>query len=502
MPLSQKKLQLFLLILLIAVAISFRFWQIRDYVVFLGDEGRDMIVMRNIFTEKKLPFLGPTASVGGFYLGPIYYWMAAPFLLLSGFDPVGPSYMVALLGIFTVFLLYKFLKVELGFWPAILASSLYAVAPLVVRYSRSSWNPNPLPFFSLLLIYLIYLGIKRKNLVYFLGAGASFGICIQLHYLASILLAISAVIILLNTNYKQWLKIVLASLGGFFITFSPFLLFEIRHNFPNFTTISEFVTRESTHGFKGLNFARLISGIGNTFLEDISGLKGTVITKYIFWILAGVVIWAVFNLRKDKDKKLIFSIGAIWFLGGLAGLKFYAGQVYDYYFGFMFPAPFLLLGILFYLMWDKFILKIAAVVVSVTILTFFIANGFYKTEPNRLIDQTEIISDFVIEKSEGQPFNFALISNSNSNHAYRYFLEIKGFKPTLLEDLITDQLLIVCESNPCPSPLGHPLWEIAAFGRGEVAGEWDLPRYGFKIYRLTHWPGAPNPAGKPATKGI
>src|SRR4030043_1680010 len=101
-----KNLQLILFIFLISVAIFFRFWHIKDYIVFLGDEGRDMLVIRKIFTEKSLPFLGPTASVGGFYLGPIYYWMAAPFLFLWRYDPVGPSYMVAIFGVATVLVLY------------------------------------------------------------------------------------------------------------------------------------------------------------------------------------------------------------------------------------------------------------------------------------------------------------------------------------------------------------------------------------------------------------
>src|SRR3989344_3337643 len=95
---SYDRVKILLLSAVVLVAIFFRFWMIRDYMVFLGDEGRDMIVIRDIFVKHHIPFLGPTASVGGFYLGPIYYWMAAPFLLLSGFDPVGPSYMVATVG--------------------------------------------------------------------------------------------------------------------------------------------------------------------------------------------------------------------------------------------------------------------------------------------------------------------------------------------------------------------------------------------------------------------
>ena len=500
MPKSVKRIEIIILISLLLVAIFFRFWRVRDYVVFLGDEGRDMIVMRKIFTEAKLPFLGPTASVGGFYLGPVYYWMAAPFLWLWRYDPVGPSYFVAAIGVATVFLLYKLLKESVGFGPAILASLIYATAPLIVRYSRSSWNPNPLPFFSLLLIYFLYLGIMRKKIIYFVAAGVAFGIAIQLHYLATILIAIFSLIVLVNTNFKKWPLFFLAYILGSILSFSPFLIFEIRHNFPNFKTILEFVTRGTTVGYQTKNYSWLIANTGNIFLEELTKLKGTFLTTLAFWIM---VLSGLFGLFKNwrTEKKLIFSIGIIWFLGGLAGLRFYRGQVFDYYFGFMFPAPFLLAGLIFSLGWSKNILKITSIIVTLFAVIWFALNGIHRSPPNRLIDQTETVANFVIEKSESKPFNFALISDSNSDHAYRYFLEIKGYQPTELETMVTDQLLIVCESRKC-APLGHPIWEIAGFGRGEVAGEWELPDIGIRVFRLTHWPGAPNPAGKPTVKGV
>ncbi len=303
-----------------------------------------MRIMRNMILEKRPVFLGPTASVGGFYLGPIYYWMSAPFLALSFFDPVGPSIMVALFGVATVLLLYKFLKDTTSFYPAILASLLYATAPLIVRYSRSSWNPNPLPFFSLLLIYFLYLGIKKNKLKYFLLAGLCFGITIQLHYLSIMLVPVAGLIVLANTDKGKWLKILAMGFAGSLVTFSPFLLFEIRHNFPNFRTIFEFVTRDSTHGLRNPNIIYVISNTGNIFLEDLSLLKASPVTRIVFWLLTAGGIFTLAKNWKDKQKKLISSIGVIWFLGGLFFLRYYSGQLFDYYYGFMFPAPFLKLG--------------------------------------------------------------------------------------------------------------------------------------------------------------
>jgi len=495
-----KQLQLVLLVILIVTAIFFRFWQIRDYVVFLGDEGRDMIVMRNIFTKGDIPFLGPSASVGGFYLGPVYYWMAAPFLWLSNYDPVGPAYFVAIVGVLTVFLLFKFLKDTVGLWPAFFASILYATAPLIVRYSRSSWNPNVLPFFALLMVYFLYLGISKRKFLYFLFAGAAFGICIQLHYLAAILALVAGLIVLVNENFKKWPLVFILSLTGALITFSPFLIFEARHNFPNFRTIMEFLGRGSNLGYKSANIFFLTFDIGNIFLSQLSHIIGTIYTKAALLFLSIGLIWGLFKSWKDEKTRIIFTIALIWFIGGFAGLRFYTGQIQDYYFGFMFPAPFLATGLVFYQLWQKRIFRPIVVAISGVLLFTFINNGFFRSAPNRIIDQTAQIADLVLEKTNGEPYNFALISESNSDHAYRYFLEVRNRPPISLESEITNQLLVICESKLC-EPLGHPNWEIAGFGRAQIAGQWDLEKFAIKIFRLEHLSGIPSPAGKPAQKG-
>lgn len=492
-------LSIVLLTILILVSVFFRFWHIRDYIVFLGDEGRDMIVMRNIFVNGDIPFLGPTASVGGFYLGPIYYWMAAPFLWLSNYDPVGPAYFVAAIGVLTVLLLFKFLKDTVGLWPAFFASILYATAPLIVRYSRSSWNPNPLPFFALLMIYFLYLGISKKHLKYFIFAGAAFGVSIQLHYLAATLALVGALIVISCVNFKKWPVVFIVTLSGAMITFSPFLIFEARHNFPNFRTILEFVGRGNV-GYKSANLAYLTFDIGNIFLEEISRVVETAYTKISFLILLAGCLWGFIKTWRDNQVRIIFSVSLIYFIAGLIFLRLYTGQIYDYYFGFMFPAPFLVLGLVFYQLWQKNLLKSVVIIVFLLLLAVFLKNGFYKSPPNKLIDQTAQIADLVLEKADNKPYNFALISESNSDHAYRYFLEVRECPPTSLETEITNQLLVVCESKKC-EPLGHPNWEIAGFGRAQIEGEWNLEKFGIKIFRLTHWPGAPSPAGKPAIKG-
>src|SRR3990172_6565231 len=103
---TSKKVTLVILIAILLLAAFFRLYRIGDYLNFLGDEGRDVMVVRHIL-QGDLTFLGPRSSAGDFYLGPIYYYLMAPLLWLSNFHPVGPAIMIALFSIATVYLIYK-----------------------------------------------------------------------------------------------------------------------------------------------------------------------------------------------------------------------------------------------------------------------------------------------------------------------------------------------------------------------------------------------------------
>ena len=132
--------------------------------------------------------------------------------------------------------------------------------------------------------------------------------------------------------------------------------------------------------------------------------------------------------------------------------------------------------------WSGFILFI-------TILIWNLIGMPFRYEPNRQKDQVKNIAQFVLDQTDGRPYNFALITPGNSDHGYRYFFDAAGRKPIVIENTevdperktVTDQLLIVCEDISC-QPLGHPLFEVAGFGRAEIAGQWDVSVV--KVFKL------------------
>lgn len=251
--------EIVIILLILIVALLLRVYRIREFVIFLGDEGRDALVVKRMIVDHDLTLVGPTASVGGFYLGAVYYYFMVPFLWLFNFDPVGPAYMVALIGTATVALMYVAMRVWTNKSIAGITALIYATAPGIVSSSRSSWNPNIMPFFSLLSIFSLTLGLKKESKLWLILAGVSYGIAIQSHYLGLILGPILAISTFISLPKSKWLKAGLFELIGFALGASMYIAFEIKIRFINLQNVVEFASRGgSTTGPRSLNLIWLL----------------------------------------------------------------------------------------------------------------------------------------------------------------------------------------------------------------------------------------------------
>lgn len=509
----KKKLSLILLVAILLLAAYLRLYRISDYMTFLGDEGRDVMVAKGIL-EGHLTLLGPRSSAGDFFMGPAYYYMITPFLFLFNYDPVGPAVMVGLLSVVTTWLISFVGKKWFSEKAGLVAAALYAVSPVVTTYSHSSWNPDVLPFFALLLIYMLYKAIDaKKPWKYFLLVGFLLGIALQLHYLAILLGVVTAVYIPWALWYKTKKKQIKQTivdysqvLIGFIIGFSPFIAFEVRHGFANTKAIFSFIFSDTLHKTYAANmsyfsiisdvffriFARLVFYFPspdkyNTFSQLNLELLG------IFAMLISIFSIIVLFFTKNKSVVMLCSV---WLFLSIALLGLYKKSIYDYLFTFIFPLPFLIVGNGFVRLAEfgkqktqKMLFASLSIVLFMGTIAFNLTGMPFRYLANHQKNQAKIIAEAVIARAANKPYNFALISKGNSDYEYRYYLDILGHPPVVLENTINDpkrttvtgQLLVVCEDIMC-EPLGNPLFDVAGFGRAEVAGEWDVSVV--KLYKL------------------
>ncbi len=168
----------------------------------------------------------------------------------------------------------------------------------------------------------------------------------------------------------------------------------------------------------------------------------------------------------------------------LLGLALYKQNIYAHYFGFIYPAIYLLSGwIISSLLLDSFSHKLLGTLLFVVFTVLSIQYSPLQYQPNRQFRRTEQVVDDIIEASEEEPFNFGLIAKQNYDESYRYLFEDKQAPLVRGEDGITDQLFVVCENEEC-QPEGNPGWQIAIFGPADTIDQWQVDY--IQVFRLVH----------------
>lgn len=502
-----------ILVLILLIGAFLRLYNIEGYMTFLGDEGRDAIVVRNLLVHADPILIGPGTSIGEMYLGPLYYYFMAPFLLLANFSPVGPAVGVALLGVFTIALVYwvckewfstKNEKVSVA---GIVASLLYAISPTVINFSHSSWNPNIMPFFSLLTIYSIWRVWKRDDNRYLFVAAISFAFVLQSHYLGLLIAPVIGIIwfykfLLLNTKTSyitektpliKFIKNSIFALVLFLFLMSPLLIFDIRHNWMNFNAMKTFFTeRQTNFSNTSLSLFTKIPPMASGIISSLVASKNRVIGEMVLTIVS-ISSLLIFLGRKKlhSDEASGFSMLFLWIIFGLIGLGIYKQNVYDHYFGFLFTAPHILIGGFVENVLEK-LNNIGKFFIIIALSFLFIINIIknpLRNNPNYQLQRSVNVVNKIIKESKGETFNFAVIAERNYEDGYQYFLEKEKSKfveiDSQIEESVTNQLFVVCEveESKC-DPTHSAKAEIANFGWSKIDERYVVD--GVVIYKLIH----------------
>ncbi len=500
--------EFWVLIFILLVGAFLRLYKIDQYMTFLGDEGRDVIIVRRLLVDFDLILIGPGTSIGNMYLGPIYYYMMAPFLLLFNFSPVGPAVMVALLGIATIFLVWYMAREWFGKYAAVVASILFAITPVVIIYSRSSWNPNIMPFFALLTIYSVWQFWVKNKYKWLLVAGISTAFAMQSHYLGLLLFPTIGLFWLLSliktlrspktgsrSQVGTFLKYSVVGGFVFLILMSPLLIFDSRHGWRNFEAIKVFFTqRQTTISARPWSALPKLPEIIQEASQSIIASTSLQIGRLSTIIIGLVLLWLGVTHLKDLKRKEIkaYFLILVWIGIAFIGLGVYKQEIYDHYYGFFFAAPFLLIGGLseHLIRFRKtagwlFVIAVVSVLVYVNL-----SNNPLKYHPNRQLQRSVEVSSKIIEVAGEEKFNLAVIAERNYEGAYQYYLERRSapilmIDPLRYEETLADQLFVICELPPenC-DPVNHPKAEIANFGWSRILDQWEVG--GVILYKLGH----------------
>lgn len=516
----------------VIIGLVLRFTNITKLYFFTYDQARDDLIVKRILVDKKFTLLGPQSSIGGVYLPPAYYYTLSLPLWLFGLNPVGPDVYTAFIGISTVILIFFAANSLFGRPSGFFAATLLATSPIMVELSRRAWNPNTLPFFSLLALVLAYRFWNSNQEKLLFPASLVFGYTLSLHYSAFCLLPVT---VYLWVNYflkkKRILPIIL-SFSIIFCFFLPLLLFDFRHGFALSKNIVSIFSQKATSSqnlpsFPETSLASLyevmvvpLSGYFLTSVPKISvpyefiGRISDVFSKllpvsiiahkslfvnYYSWgkiIFLLILVFSLFKIfaSSSKNKALLFIW--IWFISAIVLSRLYQGKIYFFYYLFLFPIPFLFWSVTLKWLFDKkgwfriFVFSAVLAVVAVNIKNERL--NFTAEVNNRSITDIKAVAKIISLDADSKSFNIATNHKDPGrwdHHAldYRYFVETLFKKKPLdwyPENYKESLVLYLVSEGKLDDPLSSKIMEVQEFGPGKIENTWNYKDKIF-VYKLS-----------------
>lgn len=471
------------MVILLIPIIFFRFYKISEFITFLGDQGRDAIVIKRILTLEHLPAIGPTSSVGSVFLGPLYYYLVAPFMLFSWFNPVGLAIGIAILSVIGLCLLYFVIQKEVDTRTALFTFTLAGFSWVVLEFSRFSWNPNLLPFIGFFATYCFFKMCTRTSLRQALLFGLLFGFAsLHLHYLTLLMapfyLILFFVYLIRTKKRKNLFFAGITAFAGFLFMMIPLLFFDLKNNFLNTKNLLAIFSKGEL-----VNNTSYLGRIQDTTETFIRHALGVPIPFFLVILMLGVILYLILREKKEFKILLLFQFSVVvWYLTTFAKLNSFR---YQHYYMYIYICFYFIVAYALTIIAKN---KIGLAVSILGIVAFFIINlqsyKFLYFEGNHQIYIAQTVVQSILDHNPQSPYQIVSLPSTETDDHFRYFLELANKRPLPADTLgEPKELYILCHAEKCDA-LNDGQWQVAAFKNKKVATIWDS--YGITIYKIIH----------------
>lgn len=335
-----KKFIIVLIVFIFAWSIALRAVEVINKNYLFGfDQGRDYLAAYNIVENHKLTLIGSeigagSAGLNGIYHGPGYYYLIALMYILFRGDPYGGLLLMFALGVGALAVVYWSTKKIFGDWPATLSLFLVGISPLIVSQSRFMWNHHPSSFFIALVLYFAYM-ITKKPRVYAPLATLTAGLIYHFELAIAVPMVLTLFIAFPLVYHIKDVKTYLYSIASAILAFFPFILFDSRHGWPAFRSLSGYLTGVAGSG-QGIFWVRFWDHIlsyanngANSFM-----FKTSFVNDRVFMVLSALLLVVLVYLAirtKATRLRAYFQFLLLLLIVSYAVLLLLNNSVWDYY---------------------------------------------------------------------------------------------------------------------------------------------------------------------------
>lgn len=469
------KYELILIFLFFLLAFLIRGYKIEDFLFFGYEQGRDALVIENIYKLKDFTLVGPKTDIGGIFHGPyFYYLMIFPYFVSQG-NPFVASYFLILLGSASVVLFYFFAKdLFKSRIHGLAASIIFLLSFEYILYSRWLSNVSPAIPFVVLSYFMLWKFVTLEKKFYFIWFVAFASIASQFEIILVpqflfflILLFLFGLLKFKNFKIKLWLySFVLIAL-----IFSPLILFDLRNQNITTKTILGIITGTGGSLFQGIfaNIKLYFLQLGLHLQRSLFNIENAILILFFsFFVISGLFLYL------KKEKRVGFFLLS-WFWMSLPLILIGPGNPH-FYLGVGLVAILALVAGL-----DGWITSFPKLVFIPLIIIVLLLGNFFQTFNNltqnkniffvtiqddlNLKDQKRIL-DYLHNDSKGEPYKFLAFTIPSLHpegwqYLHKYFYPQEAEKDGKL-------VYIVIEKNV------YPIWEnkwISELGENELIEE-------------------------------
>ncbi|HOR27724.1 MAG TPA: hypothetical protein PLG73_06865 [Candidatus Sumerlaeota bacterium] len=468
----QLALDLTLLAAMLAVGLYLRLANLTLVQHFQGDQGRDYVVVWDWIRAGRWPLLGPYRGVAGdFAIGPGYFYLIAPLMVLTGFHPVSGPATIACMNALMVVLAWRWVLLSTGsrlaalFVPfTILFSAVWTVT------DRYNWNPNTLPLATMLMAALIF-GLRRRPVPCLTGYVMLCALLPHLHTTTLLMIAVSLPIVLWvllrerpdwarDRGHRRWAWIALAAVW-LALLYTPPLIYEIGPR----TNLKGYIARSipPSPPPEGPPLARAhdaLDRLGRWTMHHnwpnrwpVHYPRNVLMLASILAGAAAMLAWSVGHRRARRADGEWAVLYLLLQLGGMLYVAFQKGDNFEqYYANQILAIPVLLLGWLLGMLLSGMARQLgpagrrrAAVVWASRLLAFAILVACGRWTVTQLPDaigvhrgkvwyefqfvRTQEIARAIINAARGRPYSFQYFGPGGVRDHFEYLLRYMGNGP-------------------------------------------------------------------------
>ena len=444
-----------IILIIILIGLLLRVWNFHNLFYFAIDEEKAAYIINGITSGTHFPTVGHPSSIG-FRLGPLQYYLLAPFYKLISPSPVTWGYLSVAVSFVSMILIYK-LGSKIGRNVGIFSLFFYNFSFLNIIYDRRGWQ---LSFHSLLALSILYsiLKIKKGHSKYaYILTLALIG---ATHFEVATILFVPFVffaIILFKLKFK--LKIAAICILLFIISHLGLLIFDLRHQFINSKYLLNYFSSSAYEriapnvplaGIREVYLAHNLipSTLGRTlfpgpanlaiqyancpqYLSHKQQIIPPIIKLAVFLLLIYFLYTTIINWGEKDDvtniRKAILLYLFLLFSGTAIYTYFFNGEMAEYYLLSSFAYFFIVIGILCQRILNT---RFKWLMICLALL-FMITNSqkvFTSNNPYGLNEKIRAIN-YSLSVVKDKPFILDSFQTCWYSGGYRYLYTLAGHEP-------------------------------------------------------------------------